>query len=91
MLIEERTPRSCGHYRQRLIFGQTSVRVPNFGPRQMLTPICGFERPGIVRGEPNEFDLLAELVQTFLTVVEHDHAIAGIAARSPEPIKSDRR
>src|SRR5580658_273521 len=42
------------------------------------------ERVGIVGGLANVFDVIPELFEAFPAVVEDNHTIAGIAARSPQ-------
>ncbi len=50
--------------------------VPNFAPLQMKTSILTFQRIGIVGGRAYVLDVVPKLLESFLVVVEHDHAIA---------------
>src|ERR1700728_1718372 len=43
-----------------------------------------FQRVGIVGGLANVFDVIEEALEILPAVVENDHAVAGVAARSPE-------
>ena len=42
-----------------------------------------FERVGIVRRCPDIFHVLPEFFEAFAIIVENDHAVAGVTARSP--------
>src|SRR5690349_16958125 len=37
-------------------------------------------------GDAHQFDILPVALKDILAIIEHDHAIAGVATRAPEPI-----
>ena len=48
----------------------------------------GFQGVGIIHRCAHEFDVIEEFFQALSPVAEDDHAVAGIAARSPEEISA---
>ena len=43
-----------------------------------------FQSVGIIGGSADILDVVPELFEAFSAIVENDHAVAGVAARSPE-------
>src|SRR5205085_11090061 len=45
-----------------------------------------FQGVRVGSGDADQFDTLPVALKNVLAIIEHDHAIAGVAARAPEPV-----